>query len=103
MEISNGTFESLSGVLSLSLSGNDLTSLPNHAFSETPSLEALWLYGNGIARISRDAFDGLANPRYPDISNNPLSAPLPAKVCTFLRGLNTLRAEGVEMEAVCPQ
>ena len=101
--ISSGTFEGLSSVLSLSLSGNDLTSLPNRAFSETPSLEALWLYGNGISDIASNAFDGLANLRYLDISNNPLPAPLPANVCSFLRGVETLRADGVEMESVCPQ
>ena len=101
--IASGTFEGLSSVRSLSLSGNDLTSLPNRAFSETPNLEALWLYGNGISEIAPNAFDGLASLRYLDISNNPLSAPLPAKVCSFLRNAETLRAEGLQMETICPQ
>ena len=102
-EISSETFEGLSSVLSLSLSDNDLTRLPSRAFSETPTLEALWLYGNGISEIAANAFDGLSNLRYLDISNNPLSTPLPASVCSFLGGVERLRAEGIEMDAVCPQ
>ena len=101
--ISSDTFEGLSNVLSLSLSGNDLTGLPGRAFSKTPNLEALWLYGNGISDIASNAFDGLASLRYLDISNNPLPEPLPASVCSFLRGVERLRAEGVEMDTVCPQ
>ena len=101
--IASGTFEGLSSVLSLSLSGNQLTSLPNRSFSDTPNLEALWLYGNGISEIASNAFEGLSNLRYLDISNNPLSESLPASVCSFLDGVDTLRAEGVDLDAVCPQ
>ena len=102
-EISGQTFTGLSNARSLSLSGNELMELPDRAFAELPDLEALWLYGNDIGEIEADAFDGLANLRYLDISNNPLSAALPTKVCTFMRGVDTLRVDGIQMEAICPQ
>ena len=102
-EISGQTFTGLSNARSLSLSGNELMELPDRAFAELPDLEALWLYGNDIAEIEADAFDGLGNLRYLDLSNNPLTQSQPAKVCAFLRGVETLRVDGIQMEAICPQ
>ena len=100
--ISGRTFAGLANIRSLSLSGNALRNLPNGAFAELGNLEDLWLYGNDIREIQGGAFDGLANLRFLDISDNPLSERLPADVCTVLRGVETLRADGVDVEHVCP-
>ncbi len=41
--------------------------------------------------------------QYLNISDNPLTEPLPAAVCTFIRGVKTVVAQGIDMNVVCPE
>ena len=100
-ELSNQPFTGLSSLRSLSLSGNKLTTLTDGTFSDLANLESLWLQNNDIADIDADAFSGLSNLRFLDLSGNPLTKALPAKVCTFLRGVDELRMDEVSMETIC--
>ena len=85
----------------LSLSRNRLTELPDDAFSEMQALERLWLYRHGTRDIAHDAFDAFGLT-FLDLSDNPLRERLPDNVCAFLRGVETLRVNGVDLQAICP-
>ncbi len=84
----------------LQLSRNQLEEMPD--LSNNRKLTHLWLEGNKVASIPPRAFAGLSELRYLNISNNPLTEPLPAAVCTFIRGVKTVVAEGIDMSVVCP-
>ena len=102
----------LSGLRALSLSRNALTELPEAVFADLAGLRHLWLYGNRLSHLALGLFAGLFELRTLslsgnsldalDISDNPVFEPLPADVCTVLGGVETLRAEGIEVECVCP-
>ncbi len=85
----------------LQLSRNQLEEVPD--LSNNRKLTHLWLEGNKVASIPPRAFAGLSELQYLNISNNPLTEPLPRAVCTFIRGVKTVVAEGIDMSVVCPQ
>ena len=85
----------------LQLSRNQLEEMPD--LSNNRKLTHLWLEGNKVASIPPRAFAGLSELRYLNISDNPLTEPLPRAVCTFIRGVKTVVAEGIDMSVVCPQ
>ena len=58
-EISRKDFEGLNNIEYLSLSNNDLKSLPNDLFVETPKLQRIYLDNNKIQRLSSKIFDPL--------------------------------------------
>ena len=84
----------------LQLSRNQLEEMPD--LSNNRKLTHLWLEGNKVASTPPRAFAGLSELQYLNISDNPLTEPLPAAVCTFIRGVKTVVAEGIDMSVVCP-
>ncbi len=90
----------LTELTALQLSRNQLEEMPD--LSNNRKLTHLWLEGNKVASIPPRAFGGLSKLQYLNISDNPLTEPLPAAVCTFIRGVKTVVAEGIDMSVVCP-
>ena len=68
-----------------------------------PNITSLWLHSNQIRSIDPDAFKGLSKLKYLNISYNPLEEPLPAQVCTFIKSVETVHANGIDMNIICPQ
>ncbi len=85
----------------LQLSRNELEEMPD--LSNNRKLTHLWLEGNKVASIPPQAFAGLSELQYLNISDNPLTEPLPAAVCEFIRGVKTVVAKGIDMGVVCPE
>ena len=85
----------------LQLSRNQLEEMPD--LSNNRKLTHLWLEGNKVASIPPRAFAGLSKLQYLNISDNPLTEPLPAAVCEFIRGVKTVVAKGIDMGVVCPE
>ena len=85
----------------LQLSRNELEEMPD--LSNNRKLTHLWLEGNKVASIPPRAFAGLSKLQYLNISDNPLTEPLPAAVCEFIRGVKTVVAKGIDMGVVCPE
>ena len=84
------------------LYSNELTTLPDNAFSELSKLKGLWLQSNQIASISPKAFAGLSSLTYLNLSRNPLEKPLPASVCDFIRSVKKVDMKGIDMKVICP-
>ena len=82
----------LTGLRTLSLRGNALTTLPD-GLSATPNLRSLLLGGNRLSSLDEDAFAGLSALSGLDLSDNALST-LPGGVLAGLSALRRLRLDG---------
>ncbi len=91
----------LTELTALQLSRNQLEEMPD--LSNNRKLTHLWLEGNKVASVPPRAFAGLSKLQYLNISDNPLTEPLPAAVCEFIRGVKTVVAKGIDMDVVCPE
>ncbi len=91
----------LTELTALQLSRNQLEEMPD--LSNNGKLTHLWLEGNKVASVPPRAFAGLSELQYLNISDNPLTEPLPRAVCTFIRGVKTVVAKGIDMGVVCPE
>ena len=78
--LKSGDFAGLTGLTSLNLSNNELTTLPVDIFSGLSALETLRLDNNQLSTLPTGVFSGLTSLTTLDLSNNPLPASLPASL-----------------------
>ena len=83
----------------LSVSGNDLSTLPAGVFDELTKLEELYLRNNGLTSLRADAFDALTSLEKLYIDTNELTA-LPAGVFDELTKLQDLQLYDNELSTL---
>ncbi len=99
-ELMGGDFSGLTGLTSLSLTGNIfLESLPDNIFDDLTSLQKLDLEVNGIDSLQDSVFDSLTQLTSLDISYNSLTT-LPDGIFDSLTLLTSLDTEGNYFETV---
>ncbi len=78
--LSNGDFAGLTGLTSLKLEFNRLTTLPADIFSGLSALETLRLKNNQLTTLPSGVFAGLTSLTTLNLLGNPLPASLPASL-----------------------
>lgn len=80
LDLSHNKFEQIinisvvTNIIFLSLSCNEIQSVPEHAFKQMPKLRQLWLNGNQIKKVDINGFAYLNYLEKLDLSNNKLSS-----------------------------
>eukprot|EP00960_Hanusia_phi_P003938 115833-Hanusia_phi.AAC.1 len=90
--ITSGTFDGLSNLTLLYLSGNELAALPAGVFEGLSSLQELYLSNNDLTTLPAGVFDGLSSLQELWLDNNELTT-LPAGVFDGLSSLYWLYLE----------
>ena len=78
--LKSGDFAGLTGLTTLNLSGNEITTLPADIFSGLSALESLSLGINQLTTLPSGIFSGLRSLTSLNLLNNPLPASLPASL-----------------------
>ena len=78
--LKSGDFAGLTGLTSLSLPFNEITTLPADIFSGLSALETLRLDKNQLSALPTGIFSGLTALTELNLSNNPLPTSLPASL-----------------------
>ena len=84
---------------SLNLSGNQLTTLPEHFFEGMNNLRSLDLRSNQMANLAENAFDGLDNLQELDLRYNELGS-LPVHLFKGLKNLQILHLAQTRLTAL---
>ncbi|MEZ6103803.1 MAG: leucine-rich repeat domain-containing protein [Pirellulaceae bacterium] len=72
--VESGDFDGLTNLLELDLANNQITSIDSGDFDGLDNLQNLFLLGNQISSIKRGDFDGLANLQTLDLPNNQITS-----------------------------
>ncbi len=78
--LKSGDFAGLTGLTSLRLPSNEITTLPADIFSGLSALTILELDNNQLSTLPSGIFSGLTSLTTLDLSNNPLPASLPGSL-----------------------
>ena len=78
--LKSGDFAGLTGLTTLNLSGNEITTLPADIFSGLSALESLSLGINQLTTLPSGIFSGLRSLTSLNLLNNPLPTSLPASL-----------------------
>ncbi len=97
--LKSGDFAGLTGLTSLNLSNNEITTLPVDIFSGLSDLETLRLDNNQLSTLPTGVFSGLTSLTTLELSNNPLPASLPARLFADVPATITL-PDGVTLNAI---
>ncbi len=101
-DLKSGDFAGLTGLITLNLHSNELTTLPADIFSGLSALETLRLQNNQLSTFPTGVFSGLTSLTTLNLSNNPLTS-LPTGIFDDLplTATKTLPA-GVTVNATVP-
>ena len=88
-----GDFDGLTSLTELRLNGNQLTTLPEDIFDGLTALTTLYLYGNQLTTLPEDIFDGLTTLTDLRMIGNQFTA-LPDGLFEGLNALTTLYLHG---------
>ncbi len=100
-ELANGDFAGLSGLVTLNLTGNPLTTLPAGVFDDLSVLVTLDLSGNALTTLPADVFNDLSALETLSLSDNDLTT-LPADVFNGLSALETLSLSDNDLTTTLP-
>ncbi len=78
--LKSGDFAGLTGLITLNLHSNELTTLPADIFSGLSDLTTLRLDNNQLSTLPTGIFSGLTSLTTLELSENPLPASLPARL-----------------------
>ncbi len=96
-------FAGLTGLITLNLHSNELTTLPADIFSGLSALETLRLDNNQLSTLPTGIFSGLTSLATLDLSENPLPASLPASLFADVPATATITLpDGVTINAAVP-
>ncbi len=99
--LKSGDFAGLTGLTSLNLSNNEITTLPVDIFSGLSALETLRLDNNQLSTLPTVVFAGLTSLTTLDLSENPLPTSLPARLFADVPATATITLpDGVTLNAI---
>ena len=101
--LKSGDFAGLTGLITLNLHSNELTTLPADIFSGLSALETLRLDNNQLSTLPSGGFSGLTSLTTLDLSENPLPVSLPASLFADVPATATITLpDGVTINAAVP-
>ncbi len=101
--LKSGDFAGLTGLTTLNLSGNEITTLPADIFSGLSALESLSLGINQLTTLPSGIFSGLRSLTSLNLSRNSLPASLPASLFADLPATATITLPtGTTINAAAP-
>ena len=99
--LKSGDFAGLTGLITLNLHSNELTTLPADIFSGLSALETLRLDNNQLSSLPSGIFAGLTSLATLDLSENPLPVSLPASLFADVPATATITLpDGVTLNAI---
>ena len=99
--LKSGDFAGLTGLTSLNLSNNEITTLPADIFSGLSALTTLRLDDNQLSSLPTGGFAGLTSLTTLDLSENPLPTSLPASLFADVPATATITLpDGVTLNAI---
>ena len=99
LTLKTGDFSGLSALTTLSLGGNDLTSLPEGVFSGLSALTTLNLSGNDLTSLPEGVFSGLSALTTINLNSNDLTS-LPEGVFSSLSALTTINLNSNDLTSL---